>query len=164
MPANLLVDSKFVVKIANYGLSGYKRRFSVNCKKSTDQLFWTAPELLRMETPLPQGTQAADAYAFGLILYEISSRHSPFHELEQLPQEIVARLRCPVGGNLLRPNTEDLPEIPSFVIHLMEECWNECPHARPCFTSIMERLKALRKEMYENCVLYSSLQTCKNVF
>ena len=38
-----------------------------------------APELLRMESPPPQGTQKGDVYSFGIILQEVALRRGAFH-------------------------------------------------------------------------------------
>lgn len=40
---------------------------------------WTAPELLRMEHPLPEGTPKGDVYSFAIITHEILVRHGPFY-------------------------------------------------------------------------------------
>lgn len=40
---------------------------------------WVAPELLRMESPPPQGTQKGDVYSFGIILQEVALRRGAFY-------------------------------------------------------------------------------------
>lgn len=49
--------------------------------RSFPDLLWTAPEILRMETPqemLKSLSTCADVYAFGIILEEIVFRKGPF--------------------------------------------------------------------------------------
>lgn len=38
-----------------------------------------APELLRMESPPPQGTQKGDVYSFGIVLQEVALRRGAFY-------------------------------------------------------------------------------------
>lgn len=40
---------------------------------------WMAPELLRLESPPPCGTQKGDVYSFGIILQEVALRHGAFY-------------------------------------------------------------------------------------
>lgn len=41
-------------------------------------LLWTAPELLRMEHPPPDGTQKGDVFSFAVIVHEIVTRQGPW--------------------------------------------------------------------------------------
>lgn len=52
-----------------------------------------APELLRMESPLPQGTQKGDVYSFGIILQEVALRRGAFY-LEGDPLSPKGRVWC----------------------------------------------------------------------
>lgn len=46
-------------------------------------LYWTAPELLRsaFRGAMPTPTRHSDVYSFAIILWEIFTRHRPFHIL-----------------------------------------------------------------------------------
>ena len=111
---NCVVDSRFALKIADYGLPSMrsgaradlsnpvdaKERFQINATlrtPSSEHLFenlskraqWTAPELLRRirhnDPTLPYyGTQKGDVYSFGIILHEIIVRKGTFYIEEPL--------------------------------------------------------------------------------
>jgi len=59
---NILVDSKFRAKVADFGLS---QKSDIG---GTGTPFWMAPELLRMESA---NSPASDVFSFGIILYEV---------------------------------------------------------------------------------------------
>lgn len=42
------------------------------------ELLWTAPELLRLKSSQPYGTQKGDTYSFAIILYEIHGQEGPW--------------------------------------------------------------------------------------
>ncbi|XKL59223.1 hypothetical protein PGB90_000239 [Kerria lacca] len=81
--SNCVVDSRFVLKITDFGLRNL-RNDSENSSNGTDsyaywrRLLWTAPELLRITNPPPEGTQKGDVYSFAIIVHEIVTRQGPF--------------------------------------------------------------------------------------
>ena len=106
--SNCVVDSRFVLKITDYGLASfrsscendetyalYASRWSrvfvlkgvflchvsgrLTCDPSFSEKLWTAPELLIYDRHPPQGTQKGDVYSFGIILQEIALRNGPFY-------------------------------------------------------------------------------------
>ena len=42
------------------------------------ELWWTAPEFLRVAKPNSRGSQKGDVYSIGIIIYEIAYRRSPY--------------------------------------------------------------------------------------
>lgn len=102
--SNCVVDSRFVLKITDYGLTSFrsscenddshalyasmhlhggKHPFAL-CELISSTVFsseklWTAPELLIYDRHPPQGTQKGDVYSFGIILQEIALRNGPFY-------------------------------------------------------------------------------------
>ncbi|KAK6635463.1 hypothetical protein RUM44_000714 [Polyplax serrata] len=79
--SNCLVDARFVLKISDFGLH------SLRAPKDLDpgdhaywrRLLWTAPEIIRMENPPPEGTPKGDVYSFGIIVHEMLTRQGPFY-------------------------------------------------------------------------------------
>ncbi|XP_043935904.1 atrial natriuretic peptide receptor 1 [Protopterus annectens] len=149
--SNCVVDNRFVLKITDYGLASFR------C--STDQedsyafyakKLWTAPELLRVESLLPQGTQKGDVYSFGIILQEIALRNGVFYleELDLSPKEIIEKVR----------NKEHPPFRPTVNIHchteelglLMQKCWAEDVTERPDFNQIKVLLRKFKRECSTN--------------
>ncbi|KAF7383882.1 hypothetical protein HZH68_014639 [Vespula germanica] len=83
--SNCVVDSRFGLKIADFGLHELRRsglmeeEFDKTSYAYWRRQLWTAPELLRMERRPPEGTQKGDVYSFGIIVHEIVIRKGPFY-------------------------------------------------------------------------------------
>merc|ERR1712046_459734 len=75
-----------------------------------------------------------DVYAFGMVLYEMTSRRCPY---ENLPNEKVVQL-IENGG---RPN------IPEGVLEpfkaLIQDCWHASPAKRPAIVEVQRRLGSM---------------------
>ncbi|ODN04071.1 Atrial natriuretic peptide receptor 2 [Orchesella cincta] len=103
---------------------------------------WTAPEILRVENPPPEGTQKGDVYSFAIIVHEIAARQGSFYTLEEYrPEEIVTQLK---EGKYTRPTLE-IDECNDELIDLMEKCWAEDPLERPDFGQIKQIIRRLNK-------------------
>uniref|UniRef100_A0A8C4Y5Z2 Guanylate cyclase n=1 Tax=Gopherus evgoodei TaxID=1825980 RepID=A0A8C4Y5Z2_9SAUR len=106
-PTNCLVDSRMQVKLCGFGLWEFKygKKYRVITEKNTN-LYWTAPELLRMgEFPF-HGTQKGDVYSFAIIMRELiyNNEDGPFQDLNKEAEEIINRLMDPTGLVPLRPS------------------------------------------------------------
>ncbi|TRY88007.1 hypothetical protein DNTS_013002, partial [Danionella cerebrum] len=127
--SNCVVDSRFVLKITDYGLASFRS----SCENEDSHALyakklWTAPELLIYDRHPPQGTQKGDVYSFGIILQEIALRNGPFY----------------VEGMDLSPkdNSRHCEELTI----LMEGCWAEDPTERPDFSHIKIFIAKFNKE------------------
>uniref|UniRef100_A0A8V1A7Z2 Guanylate cyclase n=1 Tax=Gallus gallus TaxID=9031 RepID=A0A8V1A7Z2_CHICK len=149
--SNCVVDSRFVLKITDYGLESFRvapdgdDSHALFAKK-----LWTAPELLRMEAPPARGTQKGDVYSFGIILQEIALRNGVFYVegMDLSPKEIIERVKsgeCPS----FRPSAnvgchmEELGQ-------LMQHCWAEDVLERPDFNQIKVQLRKFNRESSSN--------------
>uniref|UniRef100_A0AAZ3QDM6 Guanylate cyclase n=1 Tax=Oncorhynchus tshawytscha TaxID=74940 RepID=A0AAZ3QDM6_ONCTS len=145
--SNCVVDSRFVLKITDYGLASFRS----SCENDDSHALyakklWTAPELLIYDRHPPQGTQKGDVYSFGIILQEIALRNGPFYVdgMDLSPKEIVQKVR---NGQkpYFRPTTDNSCHCEELTI-LMDSCWAEDPVERPDFSHIKIYITKLNKE------------------
>jgi serine/threonine-protein kinase CTR1 len=133
---NLLVNTDYVVKVADFGLSKATSGRSLNSKVGS--VNWCAPEILRKRMPY---TPKSDVYSFGMVLYEFITHHPPFQGLN--PLQIVSAI-----------SMEDYPEIPANtldeLVQLTEDCWKTEPEDRPDFEEIIKRLHIIKTIFDEN--------------
>ena len=131
--ANVLVDSKFRAKVADFGLSQKK-----NMRSATGTPYWMSPELLRGES---NNTDASDVYSFGIILYELYSRQNPY-DGEKYDDVING-----VKDRSINKRPPIPSDCPSQIQSLMHDCLVGDAEKRPSFAEIDERLKRLDAEL-----------------
>uniref|UniRef100_A0A8B9EWW9 Atrial natriuretic peptide receptor 2 n=1 Tax=Amazona collaria TaxID=241587 RepID=A0A8B9EWW9_9PSIT len=145
--SNCVVDSRFVLKITDYGLASFR---SPCDGEDTHALYakklWTAPELLqkgRLPTP---GMQKADVYSFGIIVQEVALRNGPFYieGMDLSPKEIVQKVRNSQKP-FFRPSI-DIGVHSEELAVLMERCWAQDPAERPDFSQIKIFIRRFNKE------------------
>ncbi len=77
---NLLLDSKWNVKVSDFGLTRSKEQLARqdhNNRQAEGSLHWMAPEVLNEAHEID--FMLADVYAFGIILWELLTREQPYH-------------------------------------------------------------------------------------
>nr|ATY38750.1 CTR1-like protein kinase transcript variant 3 [Solanum lycopersicum] len=108
---NLLVDTKYTVKVCDFGLSRLKANTFLSSKSAAGTPEWMAPEVLRDEP----SNEKSDIYSFGVILWELATLQQPWSNLN--PPQVVAA----VGFKGMRL------EIPRDLNHpvttIIEACW-----------------------------------------
>ena len=124
---NILVDSKFRAKVADFGL------FQKQKVGATGTPLWMAPELLRGES---ENTAMSDVYSFGIILCEVYSRKVPYQG-KNSPE--VLRLVADPKVNK-RPNVPE--SCPPEATLLMTDCLVADPHRGLTFEALDLRLKS----------------------
>uniref|UniRef100_A0A8D2PWP0 Guanylate cyclase n=1 Tax=Zosterops lateralis melanops TaxID=1220523 RepID=A0A8D2PWP0_ZOSLA len=145
--SNCVVDSRFVLKITDYGLASFR---SPSDNEDTHALYakklWTAPELLQKgHLPTP-GMQKADVYSFGIIVQEVALRNGPFYieGMDLSPKEIVQKVRNSQKP-FFRPSI-DIGVHSEELAVLMERCWAQEPAERPDFSQIKIFIRRFNKE------------------
>ncbi|OIT05137.1 serinethreonine-protein kinase ctr1 [Nicotiana attenuata] len=137
---NLLVNlgdtQRPVYKVGDFGLSRIKRNTLVS-GGVRGTLTWMAPELLNGNSS--RVSEKVDVFSFGITMWEILTGEEPY-----------ANLHCGaiIGGivnNTLRPPVPQRCD--SEWRKLMEECWSPDPEARPSFTQITNRLRAMTQAL-----------------
>lgn len=133
---NLLVNlrdpQRPICKVGDFGLSRIKRNTLVS-GGVRGTLPWMAPELLNGSSS--RVSEKVDVFSFGIALWEILTGEEPY-----------ANMHCGaiIGGivnNTLRPPIPENCE-PEWR-KLMEQCWSADPNARPSFTEVTDRLRAM---------------------
>lgn len=103
-------------------------------------LRYMAPEVARHEVY----TEKIDIYAFGLILFFMSSGRRPFHEFHDL-MKLATQF---VWGQEPRPRAS---ECPLMFRSTMEAAWDPVPANRPSAGDLLERLRDSRPGTQTNC-------------
>ncbi|KAL5019919.1 hypothetical protein ScPMuIL_002811 [Solemya velum] len=138
--SNCVIDSRFVLKITDFGLMTLRRHEST---RETKRYFvWVAPEHLRTD-PHRDFSQPGDVYSFSIILFEMLTRCEPYQDEDTLDLEgILEKVKA---GALppYRPTSDLLQDHQEpKIIMLLQNCWNEDYYKRPTFSEIRKTLKA----------------------
>ncbi|XP_020295913.1 atrial natriuretic peptide receptor 1 [Pseudomyrmex gracilis] len=161
--SNCVVDSRFVLKITDFGLHELRRTSTEdadvdrNCYAYWRKQLWTAPELLRMERRPPEGTQKGDVYSFAIIVHEIVMRQGPFYlgvNNDLSPKEIVEGVKRG-GGSPLRPIIDEA-SVEEEVATLMRRCWAQDSADRPDFPALKQTIRKINKD-YESSNILDNL-------
>ncbi|XP_025031748.1 atrial natriuretic peptide receptor 2 [Python bivittatus] len=145
--SNCVVDSRFVLKITDYGLASFRQSHdSEGSHALYAKKLWTAPELLQKGTLPPPAMQKADVYSFGIILQEIALRNGAFfvEGLDLSPKEIVQKV-CNSQPPYFRPTVDTRLHSEELAV-LMERCWAQDLGERPDFTQIKIFIRRFNRE------------------
>ncbi|KAL5019877.1 hypothetical protein ScPMuIL_002769 [Solemya velum] len=137
--SNCVIDSRFVLKITDYGLRSIRSEVAVDQGQNKERyLLWIAPENLHT-LALSSSTQHGDVYSFAIVFFEILTRSSPYEEWDD-KKELLAKIRK--GGNPPHRPKLDPSTVDSEIMDLLRECWSDDPLLRPSFRQIRQRLKS----------------------
>ncbi|KAG7367635.1 adenylate and guanylate cyclase catalytic domain containing protein [Nitzschia inconspicua] len=120
---NILVDSRFRAKVADFGFSHFKMSgFSKTAALLQGTPFFMAPEYLRRKS---EYTAACDIYSMGMIFYEIYARQAPFEGED--PKKVLPKVCSPRINK--RPSIPDA--CPPRMADIIKKCWSANPFFRP---------------------------------
>jgi len=135
---NVLINETGQCKVADFGQSKSSSlstgsSMATNSGQAMGTKPWNAPEVLKGE----QATKTADAYAFGIIMWEVLTTLCPFDGMSaaQIITKVVVQ-----GG---RPEVPGDIEFSEDLETLFKECWAEAAEDRPAFRDVTRRLENL---------------------
>ena len=147
--SNCVVDSRFVLKLTDFGLHQLRRR------KDTDQTsyeffksrLWSAPEVLSNRSMLASGNQKGDIYSFGIIVHEVAERNGTWGMNSNLlePKDIIER----VTKEHLRPSVSKL-SMDDQLCSVMVKCWAE---DRPDINTVKAVISRINKDNKSSNIL-----------
>ncbi|CAE7903713.1 unnamed protein product [Symbiodinium necroappetens] len=131
-PMNLLLTKHHEVKVADFGISRMLAEADdYNMTGGIGTTRWMAPEVMRHMCY----DEKVDIYAFGLIVYFMSSGRIPFHHLGLACQSLREQFRH--GGEPRPLASECSPRLRP----LMEAAWHVDPTRRPTAEELSEDLR-----------------------
>ncbi|KAJ3411986.1 hypothetical protein HDV05_001415 [Chytridiales sp. JEL 0842] len=134
---NLLVDDKWCVKVADFGIARELREEKKGEGEEDEEsqggtLQWMPPEVMLGSSEL---TTKVDIFAFGVIMWEVATRKRPW---KNVPASVICQ--SVVAGQ--RPAIPPSSWSKQFT-QLVENSWHQEPHVRPEFSKIVKTLEKL---------------------
>ena len=140
---NILLDSKNVAKLCDFGLSTMKNAAQSSSTRSSavpgqGTPRYAAPEVLRGDLLNSAQLLKSDMYSLSLVMYEILIEEEPFEDLSNL--QLVEN----VGRKNLRPLLEET-ELTESIKQLIMRGWNKTADYRPSIHKFSEDLSQIDK-------------------
>jgi len=141
--SNILITSKGVAKIADFGLAKVKQSTRSMVRSLVGTVNWQAPELWHAH---PKYNHKVDVFSCACVYWEMLQWHNPSKKFpwEGMNEHAIYEA---VGAKRQRPSVSGLrkqwcPEI----VDLIEKMWAQDPNDRPGIAQVVEELQTLREQ------------------
>lgn len=142
---NVLLDKDNNAKLCDFGFSRYKKDIpNENILNGTS--ICVAPELIIPITPYTPYSEAADVYAYSMVVYETSNLEYPYQSIledQSLSQDEIDDEILDMALHEKRPVITD--KCPPFFAVLTKRCWDQDPKKRPETDEIIRDIKERMK-------------------
>ncbi|XP_038237761.1 serine/threonine-protein kinase A-Raf [Dermochelys coriacea] len=139
---NIFLHEGLTVKIGDFGLATVKTHWSGarRVEQPRGSVLWMAPEVIRMQDSRPYSFQS-DVYAYGVVLYELSTGSLPYGHVRSRDQILFM-----VGRGYLSPDMSRVPSTcPKALKRLMTNCLKFNREERPLFPQILATVEQLQR-------------------
>ena len=128
------LDNELHAKVTDFGLAKTKLHAQTNTSVSAlGTIPWTAPEYLTIKRK-NERNEKGDVYSFGVIVWELVTRKTPWREEEYSKEDIMEATLT--GERLEIPNT-----CSGYLREVMNLCWSDGKCFSVCFLKFLRSCK-----------------------
>ncbi|TMW54954.1 hypothetical protein Poli38472_014725 [Pythium oligandrum] len=140
---NVLIDAHTGAKLSDFGISRDRASDDRTMTAGVGTARWIAPEVILSG----HYTEFADIYSFGVVLSELDSCKTPFHDATntngaKMPDVTILQL---VSAGKLQPSFTD--SCPEPIVRLARACLSFDPAQRPSAIHVSYELRKILKEV-----------------